>query len=149
MSLINEKNINEIIFKIPILKDLNKLIIDSIDETNIKHEREKFFTNYKKSINKIDNSQRLKNISSACKLRSMKMRKKLPIVQTYRLALPRGGSQSGAERREHGGHGNAAVGCACGGCLSVAWAGGTTYVHVRTVPSAATRTQQGSKGKIP
>lgn len=65
MSLINEKKINEIIFKIPVLKDLNKLIIDSIDETNIKDERNKFFTNYGKSINKIDNSQRLKNISSA------------------------------------------------------------------------------------
>jgi len=32
-------------------------------------------------------------------------------IQTYRLALPRGGSQSGAERREHGGKWNyAAVG---------------------------------------
>lgn len=65
MNLTNKKKINEIIYRIPVLKDLNELIIDSIDETHIKDERNKFLNNYGKSINKIDNSQKLKNISSA------------------------------------------------------------------------------------
>jgi len=39
-------------------------------------------------------------------------------VQTYRLALPRGGSQSGAERREHGGHENVPAAVLQGFCLS-------------------------------
>jgi hypothetical protein len=65
MSLINERKASEISFKIPLLKNLNELTIEAIDKNKIRNEREKFFTNYKNSIYKINNDQILKNISSA------------------------------------------------------------------------------------
>ena len=65
MSLINKKKAIEISLKIPLLKNLNELIIEAIDKNKIKNEREKFFSYYKNSIYNINNNQILNNISSA------------------------------------------------------------------------------------
>ncbi len=65
MSLINKKKAIEISLKIPLLKNLNELIIEAIDKNKIKNEREKFFSYYKNSIHNINNNQILNNISSA------------------------------------------------------------------------------------
>ena len=66
MNLINEKKINQIVNEIPVLKDLNELILDTLDSSRIISQKNKFL-NDNIGLIKLNNNETIKNILLARK----------------------------------------------------------------------------------